>query len=80
MGKVTDPQGQPLGGVRLVASSATTTSNEQGFFSLDKISETDRLVVNFEKEGYVPTSVITKIQTGMSSFLEPVMAAYKKRS
>jgi len=78
MGKVQDNVGSSLGGVTITADKKTTTSNEQGFFSLGGIPESDRLVVNLTKEGHVGSTHITKVQTGESSFIEAFLCPVEK--
>ncbi len=77
MGEVKDSNSDTIGGVKVSAGGKTTTSNAQGFFSLD-VPPTDRLVVNFTKEGYVSASKITKMPSGQSIYLEPVITQYEQ--
>lgn len=74
MGNVKDDQGTALGGVTVAAAGKSTTTNEQGFFTLANLEETDRLVVNFSLQGYNTNTSVTKILTGNASYIETVLA------
>jgi hypothetical protein len=74
-GTVSDTEGNPIGDVTVTAGDKTLTSNDEGWFSVDNIEETERLVVIFTKQGYCLTSEITTIRPGVSSYLETTMKA-----
>lgn len=75
MGTVHDAQGNLIGDVTIKAGESTAKTNSQGYFAVSNLPETERLVITFEKPGYVLTSDVAHIRIGESSYLEPVMKA-----
>jgi hypothetical protein len=73
LGTVTDLENNPLEAVVSVAGKTVTASNS-GWFSITDILESDRVVINFTKNGYVPTCQIAKVHKGISTFVGSVMA------
>lgn len=73
MGIVKDSQGQLLNEVEITSQGVTTRSNNQGYFVLSNLPENERMVVSFEKAGFVMTSDVTRVRIGESSYLEAVM-------
>lgn len=73
MGVVKDARGNLLADVNISAQGVTAKSNNQGYFVLNNLPETERMVVNFEKTGFVYTTDVTRIRIGESSYLEAVM-------
>ncbi|RME21933.1 MAG: hypothetical protein D6806_13800 [Deltaproteobacteria bacterium] len=73
VGYVNAPDGTPLFGVDVSTDEAATTTNEQGYFSLDGVSPGVGRVVRFRMEGFVPTARIVDAQQGHASFLRVTM-------
>ncbi|MFH2001654.1 MAG: hypothetical protein ABIK28_18360 [Planctomycetota bacterium] len=78
VGIVRDSAGTPMGGVTVISGTKSTTSNEQGYFSIVDLAETDRQVILFTRSGYVNTTEIAEVHIGLSTFLEPIMMAVAK--
>lgn len=76
MGTVTNMAGSYLGDVTVTAAGLSTSTNSQGWFSIDNVPETERLLVNFSKEGYVPTTEIVTVRIGESSYVATVISAW----
>ena len=73
-GVVSNMIGTPLYGVSISAEGRTTTSGVDGSFQIENFPETKRGVVNFTRDGYVFTCLITRIRSGETSYLEAQMA------
>lgn len=68
LGQVTDPAGAPLEGVKVSipkGPSATTSAN--GFYTLTGVKQKKRVVVQFEKDGYVTTQAVTQLKVKLKS-------------
>jgi len=78
MGTVSNGDGQPLDGVIIAADGKTTSSNEQGYFSLAGVRESQRMVVNFTKDGYSDNTQVTKIKIGRSAYIETTLSPTEK--
>jgi hypothetical protein len=73
LGMVVDLKGNPIEAV-VSAAGRTVTASDSGWFSITDVLESDRLVINFTKDGYVPTCQITRVHQGISTFVGAVMA------
>ncbi len=74
-GQVKTTSGSNLYGVKITVSGVERTeSNSTGYFSVPSIAPADRVVVNFSKEGYVPTTANVRIQPFQVTYIDPVMA------
>ena len=77
--------GNGLANVKVSIGESTTSTDENGFYTLSDLTANEEVVINFEKEGYLLGS--TKIQlkvlsddnTVSSNYLEYVMRAHKYR-
>lgn len=78
MGTIVDGDGQPLGSVTVAADGKATSSNEQGYFSLAEIRESQRVVVNLTKDGYIDNTQITKVKVGQSAYIETILSTVEK--
>lgn len=78
MGTVSDSDGNPLGGVTIAADGKTTESNEQGYFSLSEVRESERVVVNLTKAGFIDNTLITKVRVGQSAYVESILSTVEK--
>lgn len=76
-GVVKNTSGSFIEGVTISVADNSVVSDNNGHFSMRIMANTDRLVVNFTKQGYSITSKIAKIQVGLESYLEAVMKAYE---
>jgi hypothetical protein len=68
--------GVALANVEVSVGGCTTTTNEQGFYTLQNIAVNERAVVNFKKEGYLLGSTHIQIKTDSSNYLEYGMHAH----
>jgi len=73
MGTVVGAGGADLGGVSVSVGSRTTTSNDQGWFSLSELAPGSNLSVVFRKSGYATTHRRATVPAGGSTFLEVAM-------
>lgn len=80
MGVVKDMSGNAIPRVDVTIDGVTIQSNDQGYFSMDDIQATARLVVVFEKKDYCMTARVTSIEEGLTRFLEPTMSRYEKKT
>ncbi|MEA3434177.1 MAG: hypothetical protein U9R13_06305, partial [Campylobacterota bacterium] len=62
--------GVVLANAEVSVGGCTTTTNEQGFYTLQNIAVNERAVVNFKKEGYLLGSTHIQIKTDSSNYLE----------
>ena len=76
-GVVRNTSGHLIEGVTINTEDNTAISDNNGYFNMMDLIETDRLVVNFTKQGYCVTSKIAKIQSEIDTYLEVVMKAYE---
>lgn len=80
-GRITSANGSALGGVDVSvinASTLTSTTNEQGYFTIDNVPASSRVSVIFSKRGYVMTSQATRVQVGHGSYINATMASYEQ--
>lgn len=73
LGKVLNSNGSGLGGVTVSASGRTTTTNDQGWFTLSDLSAAERLQITFTLTNYVTVQKIAKVIVGESTYLNAVM-------
>jgi TonB family protein len=74
-GKVKDREGNPLSGVLVSSGELTVQSNEEGFFTLNRLKTVNsRSVINFEKEGYF--QAIRSIELSDEEYIELMMQPY----
>lgn len=65
--------GATLGGVSISVGDKSLVSNDQGYFVIDQLIESNEAVVKFAKEGYVLTSEIVTIRKGANSDINVYM-------
>jgi hypothetical protein len=53
-------------------------SNAQGYFAIENLAPTDRLILNFKKAGFVASTEITKVRAGEGSYLNAVVATERQ--
>ena len=75
VGTTTDVVGTALSDVMIRAGSQTTTSNSQGYFVISDLAATERVVVEFEKNGYASTYAIAQVRGGATSDVVAVLKA-----
>jgi len=75
MGTVVDAAGTYLGGVAATIGLRTTTTNDQGWFSLSEVAAGTSVQVRFLKDGYATTYRTVAVSAGQSSFVEAAMVA-----
>ena len=63
IGTVKDAAGSSLSDVTVTAGGQTASTNSQGWFSIDNISATSRLIVNFTKDEVIIEKPYYKICT-----------------
>jgi hypothetical protein len=74
--------GDPLAGVKVSIGEVSAMSDADGLYTLTNLDEAEEVVVNFEKEGYLPGSTLIQIKilsgdnTPSSNYLEYVLDAY----
>jgi len=62
-GRVTDSKsGKPLAGVEVSIGGCMTTTDENGFYTLKNIAESNRAVINFKHDGYYENSKVILIK------------------
>ncbi len=74
MGRVKDTSNSAIGDVIVTASGKTAETNDQGWFSISNVTEGDRVLVGFSKEGYAPTYRVVDVTSGESNFIETTMS------
>lgn len=74
LGTVKSTWNSGIGGVTVKVNNLTTTTNDQGWFTLPEVPPGTRVQVKFELNGYVSTSEIVNVVVGQSTFIEVVMA------
>ncbi|MFC2134124.1 carboxypeptidase regulatory-like domain-containing protein [Bacteroidota bacterium] len=75
LGTVKTVYGSGLGGVTVSGGGRTTTTNDQGWFTLADLSANDRLQVTFTHDNYVTLQKIITVTVGESSYINAVLAA-----
>ena len=83
-GHVTDKTtGSGLADVQINVGGCATTTDENGYFTLANITETENAIVNFEKEGYLLGSTLIQVDlyaegttTVSSNYLEYAIGTY----
>ncbi len=78
MGRVTDTGGFKLGDVKVTANGQPVETNDQGWFSISNVTEGDRVIVDFERDGYATTHRVVDVETGESSFIDATMSPVDK--
>ncbi|MGE5341755.1 MAG: carboxypeptidase regulatory-like domain-containing protein [Candidatus Omnitrophota bacterium] len=71
-GNVKDPNGIPIS-ANVSVGNITVTTDSSGWFRITGIQENDHTVVNFNKNGYLPTYKIADVHNGISTTLNVVM-------
>jgi len=74
MGTVKDSFGQPLAGVTVRVGLRSTTTNDQGWFSLSGVSIGARINARFSLDGYATNYRLADVTGGESTFVEIVQA------
>ena len=79
-GQVKDSRnGNGLANVKVTVGGSTTTSDENGFYTLSDLTISEETVVNFEKEGYLLGSTQIKLKSfsgANTNYLEYLMHAH----
>ena len=74
MGRVADTGGSAISDVTVTANGQPVDTNDQGWFSISNVAEGDRVVVDFERDGYATTHRIIDVQSGESNFIDATMS------
>jgi hypothetical protein len=69
-GVVKDSAGAPVASARLTLGTQTVTSNEQGFFVIERVTPGTDLSMTLGKAGYVPGNTQVTVAAGQQSHLE----------
>lgn len=72
-GLVKDSAGAPVPAARLTLGTQTVTSNEQGFFVIERVAPGADRTVSLAKAGYVPGNTQVTVAAGQQSHLEIVL-------
>ena len=85
-GQVTDhATGKPMASVKVSIGEYTTTTDENGFYTLSDLTANEEVVINFEKEGYllgstqIQLKAVSDDNTVSPNYLEYAMHAHKYR-
>jgi len=75
-GQVTSVSGQALGGVGVsLASGASASTDDNGFFFLSGLAQSERIVAGFRKAGYAPTAKALLPQAAGATIINRVVMA-----
>ena len=74
MGRVSDTGGFELGDVTVTANGNPVETNDQGWFSISEVPEGDRVIVDFERDGYATTHRVIDVESGESNFIDASMS------
>ncbi len=74
VGTVYDANNSPLANVTVNVAGKTVTTNDQGYFSVDGLLPSSKILVNFSADGYVPNQKISQIVVGESSYITAKLA------
>ncbi len=64
---------QPIGNTSVRIGTQAVLTNEQGYFTVDRLGASEHRVVSFEKNGYVPTAERVVIREGVTGDIEVYM-------
>ncbi len=70
MGKVIDINGNAVSNVTVGVGGQSSTTNDEGWYSISNITLQDKFLVTFNKDGYATTYKVTNVKIGSSSFVE----------
>src|SRR3990172_9550033 len=73
MGRISGINGNPVRGVNVRSGTATVVANDGGWFAITNVTAAARVLLTFNKAGYVSTQRATQVRSLDSSFLEVVM-------
>ena len=73
MGRISGINGNPVSGVNVRSGTATVVANDGGWFAITNVTAAARVLLTFNKAGYVSTQRATQVRSLDSSFLEVVM-------
>ncbi|MCW4044211.1 MAG: hypothetical protein NWE94_01675 [Candidatus Bathyarchaeota archaeon] len=74
IGTVVDTSGSALSDVTVSISGKTSSTNDQGWFSVANVLPGSKQVVKFTKNGYATTYKVTNIYSGESNFVEVTLS------
>jgi hypothetical protein len=78
MGRVTDTGESAMGDVTVTANGQPVETNNQGWFSISNVAEGDRVLVDFNRDGYTTTQRVVDVESGESNFIEATLGAIDK--
>jgi hypothetical protein len=73
MGSVYDVEGGAVGSVTVSVADRTATANVDGWFTIDSVPVSDRVLVTFSKNGYIPVQKAVKVVSGDNTYLYVMM-------
>ncbi len=74
VGTVYDANNNPLANVKVSVAGKTVMTNDQGYFSVDGLNATSKLLISFSSDGYVPNQKISQVVVGESSYITAKLA------
>lgn len=74
VGTISDIDGNELADVIISAAGKTVSTNNQGYFTLEELNPTEKLLVTFEKEGYVTSQKIVAITVGTAAYINGALS------